>query len=202
MRLTRSPFGHVLVAIRDNQLRATFQGYPVERYKLAVFVISAVITGVAGTLVGFQTYLVSADSVSVPFAGEMLAIVVIGGMHNLLGPALGAMFFMLFREIFSIWTQNWLLWFGLVFVGFVMFSPSGLVGIGTKILRWWRPLPEEGAAMSGRKIYEGLPLPEFLRPAAAQGTVLEVAGHLQELRRHSRRHQRFSSPSTPAKSMP
>ena len=53
MRLTRSPFGHVVVAIRENQTRATFQGYPVERYKLAVFVMSAVITGLAGALLGF-----------------------------------------------------------------------------------------------------------------------------------------------------
>jgi len=48
LRLVRSPFGHVLMAIRENQLRATFQGYPVERYKLGVFVISAVATGFAG----------------------------------------------------------------------------------------------------------------------------------------------------------
>src|SRR5262249_8551606 len=89
LRVTRSPFGHVLVAIRENQGRATFQGYPVERYKLAVFVFSAVITGIAGALLGFQTYLVSAEAVSVPFSGELLAMVVIGGMHHILGPALG-----------------------------------------------------------------------------------------------------------------
>ncbi len=113
LRVTRSPFGHVLVAIRENQLRATFQGYPVERYKLAVFVLSAVVTGLAGALLGFQTYLVSAEAVSVPFSGELLAMVVIGGMRHILGPALGALFFILFRELFSIWTANWLLWFGL-----------------------------------------------------------------------------------------
>jgi ABC-type branched-subunit amino acid transport system permease subunit len=121
LRVTRSPFGHVLVAIRENQLRATFQGYPVDRYKLGVFVLSAVIAGVAGALLGFQTYLVSAEAVSVPFSGELLAMVVIGGMHHVLGPALGALFFIVFRELFSIWTANWLLWFGLVFVGFVLF---------------------------------------------------------------------------------
>jgi branched-chain amino acid transport system ATP-binding protein len=174
LRLTRSPFGHVLVAIRENQLRATFQGYPVERYKLVAFVMSAVVTGLAGTLLGFQTYLVSADSVSVPFSGELLAMVVIGGMHSILGPALGALFFILFRELFSIWTANWLLWFGLVFVGFVLFSPSGLVGIWQTILRRLRPPPEEAAAMSKRKVYEGLPLPEFLRPPPKDGSVLEV----------------------------
>ena len=174
LRLSRSPFGHVLVAIRENQLRATFQGYPVERYKLAVFVISAVVTGLAGALLAFQTYLVSAEAVSVPFSGEMLAMVVIGGMRSILGPALGAVFFILFRELFSIWTSNWLLWFGLIFVGFVIYSPDGLIGIWRTLMRRLRPAPEEGAAMSKRKIYEGLPLPAFLRPESLKGTVLEV----------------------------
>jgi ABC-type branched-subunit amino acid transport system ATPase component/ABC-type branched-subunit amino acid transport system permease subunit len=176
LRLVRSPFGHVLVAIRENQLRATFQGYPVERYKLGVFVISAVVTGLAGALLAFQTYLVSAEAVSVPFSGELLAMVVIGGMRSMLGPALGALFFILFRELFSIWTPNWLLWFGLIFVAFVMYSPDGLVGIWSTFVRRWRPAPEEAAAMSKRKIYDGLPLPGFLVPESLKGTVLEVKG--------------------------
>src|SRR4051812_27111490 len=176
LRLVRSPFGHVLVAIRENQLRATFQGYPVERYKLGVFVISAVVTGFAGALFGFQNYLVSAEAVSVPFSGELLAIVVIGGMRSMLGPALGALFFVLFRELFSIWTSDWLLWFGLIFVAFVLFSPDGLVGIWARLSKRWWPAPEESAAMSRRKIYDGLPLPAFLMPKALTVTVLEVEG--------------------------
>jgi branched-chain amino acid transport system ATP-binding protein len=174
MRITRSPFGHVLMAIRENQLRATFQGYPVEHYKLAAFVISAVVTGLAGALLGFQTYLVSAEAVSVPFSGELLAMVVIGGMHHILGPALGALFFILFRELFSIWSSNWLLWFGLIFVAFVLYSPGGLVGIWAKLRRRFRPPPEEAAAMSGRKTYQGLAPPAFLLPPEMRGTVLEV----------------------------
>jgi branched-chain amino acid transport system ATP-binding protein len=176
LRLVRSPFGHVLMAIRENELRARFQGYPVERYKLGVFVISAVVTGIAGALIGFQNYLVSAEAVSVPFSGELLAVVVIGGMRSMLGPALGALFFILFRELLTIWTPNWLLWFGLLFVAFVLYSPGGLVGIWSTLARRWWPPPEETAAMSRRKIYEGLPLPDFLRPAASESTVLEVAG--------------------------
>ena len=176
LRLVRSPFGHVLMAIRENQLRATFQGYPVERYKLGVFVISAVVTGFAGGLIGFQNYLVSAEAVSVPFSGELLAIVVIGGMRSMLGPAIGALFFILFRELFSIWTPNWLLWFGLVFVAFVLYSPGGLVGIWATIAKRWWPPPEEAAAMSKRKIYEGLPLPAFLLPKGLDGIVLDVRG--------------------------
>ena len=176
LRLVRSPFGHVLVAIRENQLRATFQGYPVERYKLAVFVISAAVTGLAGALLAFQTYLVSAEAVSVPFSGELLAMVVIGGMRSLLGPALGALFFILFRELFSIWTPNWLLWFGLIFVAFVLYSPAGLVGIWATLQRRFWPAPEQAAAMSQRRIYQGLPLPSFLIPDSATGTVLDVSG--------------------------
>jgi len=176
LRVVRSPFGHVLVAIRENQLRATFQGYAVERYKLGVFVISAVVTGLAGALLGFQNYLVSAEAVSVPFAGELLAMVVIGGMRSILGPALGALFFILFRELLSIWTANWLLWFGLIFVAFVMFSPDGLVGIWKQVSRRLRPPPEEAAAMSKRKIYNDLPLPSYLAPKGGVGTVLEVKG--------------------------
>jgi branched-chain amino acid transport system ATP-binding protein len=176
LRLVRSPFGHVLMAIRENHVRATFQGYPVERYKLGIFVISAVVTGLAGALVAFQNYLVSAEAVSVPFSGELLAIVVIGGMRSMLGPALGALFFVLFRELFSIWTPNWLLWFGLIFVAFVLYSPGGLVGIWAMLQRRWWPAPEEAAAMSKRKIYEGLTLPGFLMPEGLEGTVLEVNG--------------------------
>jgi branched-chain amino acid transport system ATP-binding protein len=176
LRLVRSPFGHVLMAIRENQLRATFQGYPVERYKLGVFVISAVVTGFAGGLIGFQNYLVSAEAVSVAFSGELLAIVVIGGMRSMLGPAIGALFFVLFREMFSIWTSNWLLWFGLVFVAFVLYSPGGLVGIWATLSKRWWPPPEESAAMSRRKIYEGLPLPAFLLPKGLDGIVLDVRG--------------------------
>ncbi|HKI63876.1 MAG TPA: ATP-binding cassette domain-containing protein, partial [Burkholderiales bacterium] len=120
------------------------------------------------------TYLVSAEAVSVELSGELLAMVVIGGMYHILGPALGVLFYILFRELFSIWTSNWLLWFGLVFVGFVLYSPEGLAGIWVKLKRRWRPAPEEAAAMSARHIDADAPLPGFLRPGARHSAVLEV----------------------------
>ncbi|MBI5719529.1 MAG: ATP-binding cassette domain-containing protein [Burkholderiales bacterium] len=173
-RVMRSPFGHVLVAIRENEQRAGFQGYDTQRYKLAAFVLSSTVTGLAGGLLIFLHRLAAAESVTVAFSGEMLAMVVIGGMRSFLGPALGALFYLMFREAFSIYTSNWLLWFGLVFVGFVLFSPTGLTGVWAKLQRRWRPPPEESAAMSRRRIHEGLPLPAFLRPQPKTGTVLEV----------------------------
>ena len=176
IRVTRSPFGHTLVAIRENQMRASFQGYPVQRYKLAVFVLSSSITALAGALSAFQHYIVTAEATSVDMSGELLAMVVIGGMHNILGPAVGVLFYIVFRELFSIWTGDWLFWFGLVFVAFVMYSPGGIVGVWGLVKKRFNPPAEDGAAMSRRKIYEGLPLPEFLRPKAATNPVLEISG--------------------------
>ncbi|MCZ8294861.1 MAG: branched-chain amino acid ABC transporter ATP-binding protein/permease [Hylemonella sp.] len=176
LRIVRSPFGHVLVAIRENEQRATFQGYDIDKYKLLAFVLSATITGLAGALVVFLHRLAAAESTTVAFSGELLAMVVIGGMRSFLGPALGALFFLLFRELFSIYTDNWLLYFGLIFVAFIIFSPAGLTGIWAQLQRRFRPVLEDGAAMSKRKIYEGLPLPEFLRPKRVEGAVLEAQG--------------------------
>ncbi|MDO9195438.1 branched-chain amino acid ABC transporter ATP-binding protein/permease [Rhodoferax sp.] len=173
-RIVRSPFGHVLAAIRENEQRATFQGYNTDRYKLLAFVLSASITGLAGALLVFHHRLAAAESATVAFSGELLAIVVIGGMRSFLGPVLGALFYLLFREFFSIYTDNWLLWFGLIFVGFILFSPNGLAGIWAQLRLRWRPALEVGAAMSNRRIYEGLPLPAFLRPVPRQGAVLEA----------------------------
>jgi ABC-type branched-subunit amino acid transport system ATPase component/ABC-type branched-subunit amino acid transport system permease subunit len=176
LRVVRSPFGHVLVAIRENEQRASFQGYDTDRYKLAVFVLSAAVTALAGALLVFHHRLAAADNTSVAFSGELLAMVVIGGMRSFLGPALGALFYLLFRELLSIWTDDWLLWFGIIFVGFVVFSPTGLAGIWGRVKRRLRPPAETGAAMSQRRIYEGLPLPGFLQPATRGGAVLKVHG--------------------------
>ncbi len=176
MRIVRSPFGHTLVAIRENQERATFQGYAVNRYKLAVFVLSATVTALAGSLSAFQHYIATAEATSVEFSGELLAMVVIGGMHSLLGPAVGVVFYIVFRELLSIWTSDWLFWFGLIFVAFIMYSPGGIVGVWNVLRKQIWPEPSESAAMSRRKIYEGLPLPEFLKPEKVPGNVLEVEG--------------------------
>jgi ABC-type branched-subunit amino acid transport system ATPase component/ABC-type branched-subunit amino acid transport system permease subunit len=162
-RFHRSTVGTVLVAIRENEQRARFLGYPTNRYKLIAFVLSATITGLAGILLLYKNRMTSADPISVAFSGELLSMVVIGGMRSFIGPAIGAAFYILFREFLGIHTENWLFWFGLVFVGFIIFSPTGLVGIAERLLAPFRKKIVEDAAMSARRI-EVLPLPEFLRP--------------------------------------
>lgn len=172
LRLMHSPFGKVLVAIRENEQRTRFIGYPIQRYKLAAFVISATVTGLAGGLFVFNHRIASAEMLSVQFSGELLAMVLIGGMRSFAGPIIGAIFFLLFREYLSQFTENWLLYFGLVFVGFVLLSPSGLVGIGQRLMRWIRPPLITAAAMSARKVPSvARPIPSFL-PTHCQETLV------------------------------
>ncbi|GJD52430.1 Vitamin B12 import ATP-binding protein BtuD [Methylobacterium crusticola] len=172
-RFRRSPVGTVLEAIRENEQRARFLGYPTNRYKLLAFTVSAVITGLAGVLEVFTHRFASAEPLGSAFSGELLAMVVIGGMRSLAGPAIGALFFILFREMLSIWTSDWLFWFGLLFVGFIVFSPDGLVGIGRRLLRLVRPEAREDAAMAGRRAGAPENLPAFLRPdGVVEGAIL------------------------------
>jgi ABC-type branched-subunit amino acid transport system ATPase component/ABC-type branched-subunit amino acid transport system permease subunit len=175
-RFHNSPLGSVLIAIRENEQRARFIGYPVNRYKLAAFVLSATLTGLAGILLLFKNRMTSAEPVSVAFSGELLAMVVIGGMRSFAGPAIGALFFILFREFLSIYTENWLFWFGLIFVGFVVFSPGGLIGAAERLLAPFRQKSIEDAAMAARRIEEQ-PFPEFLRHRDhANGAILTAKG--------------------------
>src|SRR6267154_1290530 len=162
-RFHRSPVGHVLVAIRENEQRARFIGYPTNSYKLLAFILSATITALAGCLLLFNNRMTSADPISIAFSGELLAMVVVGGMRSFLGPALGALFFVIFRDYLSSISENWLLWFGLLFVGFILFSPTGLVGVVARLLAPLRKRVVEAAAMAGRKVVDE-PLPDFLKP--------------------------------------
>jgi branched-chain amino acid transport system ATP-binding protein/branched-chain amino acid transport system permease protein len=173
-RFHRSPVGHILVAIRENETRARFIGYQANRYKLLAFVVSATVTGLAGTLLLFNNRMTSADPISVAFSGELLAMVIIGGMRSFLGPALGALFFVIFRDYLSSITENWLLYFGLLFVAFIVFSPTGLVGLGERLLAPFRTRTIEEASMAGRQA-GAVELPAFLKPKDHRdGAILTV----------------------------
>ena len=176
VRFHSSPIGTVLVAIRENEQRARFLGYPTNRYKLVGFVVSATIVGLAGVLSVFNHRFASAEPLSVAFSGELIAMVVIGGMRSFLGPALGALFYILFREFLSIWTPHWLFYFGVLFVGFIMLSPTGLVGVAQRVIAPFRRKVTEEAAMAGRTLSDE-PLPSFLRPPDhMDGVILEARG--------------------------
>ena len=179
-RVIRSPFGRVLVAIRENEQRALFVGYPVRRHKLIAFVLSTTALGLAGGLSAYLHYFVSADRVHVVFSGEILAMTVIGGMGHFLGPPLGALFFILFREILSEYTAAWQFYFGLLFMAFILFSPMGLIGLGERLLAPFRRYAEDVAAMAARaKPTPNPELPPFLKtsnPPVAGDVLLACRG--------------------------
>ena len=128
-RVVHSPFGRVLQGIRENEQRASFVGYDVRRYKLAAFVVSCAFAGLAGALYTFLLNFAYPESLHVTMAGEIAAMTLVGGMRSFVGPAIGAAVFVFMRDTLSSWTENWLVYFGVIFIAFVMFSPNGIVGV-------------------------------------------------------------------------
>ena len=126
--LVRSHFGQVLVAIRENEDRARFLGYNVERYKMGVCLISAILTGLAGALYPGRAAYATPDLLHWSVSGEFLIMVMIGGLGTLIGPIIGGVFFVVLQEKVSSYVQWYNIVIGLVLVLIVLFAPRGLLG--------------------------------------------------------------------------
>jgi branched-chain amino acid transport system permease protein len=127
-RVVRSPFGHVLRGIHENEGRMEAVGYAVNRYKLLAFVISGSIAGAAGALYAQLNGQAPPDAFFWTTSGEALLMVIIGGTGTLGGPVLGAAAFILFQSLVSSYTERWMLILGAAFIVFVLFAPGGIVG--------------------------------------------------------------------------
>jgi branched-chain amino acid transport system permease protein len=133
-RLVNSPFGSVLVGIRENETRMVALGYNVTWYKIVAFTISGVISGVAGLLLAQKLYFVNPDIMTWMISGEGLLMVIIGGRQYFLGPLLGAAFFILLKEQLSGVTQHYIIFFGLFFMVVVALFKTGLAGVFAGLL--------------------------------------------------------------------
>jgi branched-chain amino acid transport system permease protein len=127
-RVVRSPFGHVLRGIQENEGRMEAVGYAVRRYKLVAFVIAGTIGGVAGSLYTQLNLTISPDAFFWTTSGEALLMVIIGGTGTLWGAVLGAAAFILLQSLVSSYTERWMLILGATFILFVLFAPGGIVG--------------------------------------------------------------------------
>jgi branched-chain amino acid transport system permease protein len=142
-RLAHSPFGRVLGAIRQNEARAAFVGYDVWRYKWLAFTISAAVAGVAGALFALAQQSAYPNVMSLHASGFVVMMVLIGGgLVSFWGPVLGALFFILARDLLGAYTETWLLWYGLLFMAMVLWRPEGIAGIWQA----WRRRVRVGAA--------------------------------------------------------
>jgi len=128
-RIMRSPFGMVLQSIRENEGRTRAIGYPVERYKIVAVILSGLFAGLAGVLYAIQNRFAAPDFVYFLTSGETVIFNVMGGIGTLVGPIVGAAFFLLLRETFSrFFTEYYLIPVGIIFIAMVIFMPQGLLG--------------------------------------------------------------------------
>ena len=169
-RVVHSPFGRVLESIRENEQRASFVGYDVRRYKLTAFVVSCAFSGLAGALYTFLLNFAYPESLHVTMAGEIAAMTLVGGMRSFVGPAVGAAVFVFMRDTLSSWTENWLMYFGVIFIAFVMFSPNGIVGVWDRLRGLARPGPTPVTPPAG--VAEAVVDETAGQPAAHDGEVL------------------------------
>ena len=133
-RITQSPFGMVLQSIRENEPRTRAIGYPIERYKIVAVMLSGLFAGLAGVLYAVQNQFAAPDFVFFLVSGEAVIYNVIGGIGTLVGPIVGAAFFLLLREGLSrFFTEYYLIPVGVIFVAMVIFMPQGLLGF---MRRW------------------------------------------------------------------
>ena len=134
-RITQSPFGMVLQSIRENEARTRAIGYPTERYKIVAVMLSGLFAGLAGVLYAVQNRFAAPDFVFFLVSGEVVIYNVIGGIGTLVGPILGAAFFLLLREGLSrFFTEYYLIPVGLMFIAMVIFMPQGLLGFARRWL--------------------------------------------------------------------
>jgi len=127
--LVASHFGRVLVAIRENEDRARFLGYNVQRYKMGACMISALLTGVAGAIYPMRSAFATPDLMLWTESGEFIISVMIGGLGTLVGPIIGGAFFTILRDKVSSFVDWYFIVIGGVLIVIVLFMPRGLLGL-------------------------------------------------------------------------
>jgi branched-chain amino acid transport system permease protein len=128
-RLLNARFGHVLQAIRENEVRMSAIGCPVYRYKLVAFTLAGALAGLAGALMANLGGFVSPSLMQWGQSGMLMVMVILGGVGYLYGGLLGAVFFLLMEELLSTYTIHWQLGLGAVLLLVVLVTPNGLASL-------------------------------------------------------------------------
>jgi branched-chain amino acid transport system permease protein len=123
-----SPFGRVMIAIRENERRARFLGVPIERHIWIAFTLSCFFMGLAGALYALVNNFADPKGLHYSQSGDFVMMAVMGGMRTFWGPLLGAAVFVIVQDYLSSITVNWMSFVGMLFVLVVLFFPRGLLG--------------------------------------------------------------------------
>jgi branched-chain amino acid transport system permease protein len=152
-RLVHSPFGRVLRAVKQNEMRAAFVGHNVWLYKWLAFVISSGIAGLAGGLFALAQQSAYPNVMSLHNSGFVVMMVLIGGgLVSFWGPVIGALLFILARDLLGAYTETWLLWYGLLFIVMVLFQPDGVAGIWQNAHAWWARRARSAVSPAATKV--------------------------------------------------
>ncbi len=138
----RSPFGRALMGIRSNEQRMRSLGFPVYRYKLASFTLAGMLAGLAGYLSALQFGFVNPELLSWHQSGNVLLMLILGGVGSLYGAIVGAFAFVALTEVFQSMTRHWQLLLGTAIILLVIFLPG----------RIWRASPVASGARSSEKL--------------------------------------------------
>ncbi|MBO0662397.1 branched-chain amino acid ABC transporter permease [Jiella sp. MQZ9-1] len=133
-RIVHSPFGHVLQAIRENENRAISLGYRVERYKLAAFVMSATIAGLAGAMKAIVLQIATLTDVAWQMSGEVVLMTLLGGMGTIFGPSVGAALVVTMQNYFATSNVPVTVIIGVIFVLCVLLFRRGIVGEAIRLM--------------------------------------------------------------------
>ena len=128
-RVVESRFGFVLRGCRSNERRMKALGFPTLRYRLVAYLISALICVIAGVMLANLTRFASPSYMQWQASGDLIVMIVLGGMGTLLGPVAGATGLLVLEEVLSEWTQHWMAILGPLIVLLVVFSSRGIYGL-------------------------------------------------------------------------
>jgi branched-chain amino acid transport system permease protein len=143
-RIVRSPFGRVLLATRENDIRTQTLGYAVTRFKLLAAMLSCALSGLAGGVWAINHGFVALDAVHWTTSGQVVIMVLLGGMGTRLGPLVGATLFLLLRDFLSTWTDAWGVVTGAIFIIVILVFRQGIVGTIEHLMHA-RQLPSRAA---------------------------------------------------------
>src|SRR5246127_5090149 len=128
-RIVNSRFGLVVQGLRSNEQRMQAIGFPAKRYKLVCFVIAGTMCGLAGALLANNTDFVSPAVMYWTRSGDLMVMVILGGMGSLFGPVIGAVVYLLLEELLSQITEYWALIMGPLLLLIVLFGRGGIMGL-------------------------------------------------------------------------
>jgi branched-chain amino acid transport system permease protein len=127
-RLVHARFGRVLLGIKSNPRRMRMLGFPVLRYQVVAYVISGSLCGVAGLLLANLTRFTSPAYMFWTVSGDLIVIVMLGGIGTVLGPLIGAAVFLILETLLSGYSEHWMLGLGLIIVLIALLAKRGLYG--------------------------------------------------------------------------